>query len=86
MTVCPNQTSVGYHYDGGFAEYTIADAGSLATAAQLEIADHAGTVIAIVTGIPFAAGAQSAVWDGKINQGANNGQWIGPTASAIAND
>jgi L-iditol 2-dehydrogenase len=23
MTVCPNQTSVGYHYDGGFAEYLI---------------------------------------------------------------
>ena len=21
MTVCPNQTSMGYHYDGGFAEY-----------------------------------------------------------------
>ncbi len=23
MTVCPNQESIGYHYDGGFAEYTI---------------------------------------------------------------
>jgi L-iditol 2-dehydrogenase len=23
MPVCPNQTSVGYHYDGGFAEYLI---------------------------------------------------------------
>ena len=23
MQVCPNQTSVGYHYDGGFAEYLI---------------------------------------------------------------
>jgi L-iditol 2-dehydrogenase len=23
MTVCPNQTSVGYHYDGGFAEYLV---------------------------------------------------------------
>jgi L-iditol 2-dehydrogenase len=22
-TVCPNQTSVGYHYDGGFAEYLV---------------------------------------------------------------
>jgi L-iditol 2-dehydrogenase len=21
MTVCPNQESIGYHYDGGFAEY-----------------------------------------------------------------
>ena len=23
MTVCPNQTSMGYQYDGGFAEYMI---------------------------------------------------------------
>ncbi|RZS39223.1 L-iditol 2-dehydrogenase [Herbihabitans rhizosphaerae] len=23
MSVCPNQTSVGYHYDGGFAEYLV---------------------------------------------------------------
>ncbi|MGH3760588.1 zinc-dependent dehydrogenase [Actinophytocola sp.] len=23
MTVCPNQTSMGYHYDGGFAEYLV---------------------------------------------------------------
>jgi L-iditol 2-dehydrogenase len=23
MTVCPNQTSVGYHYDGGFAEFLV---------------------------------------------------------------
>ncbi|GAB1513940.1 zinc-dependent dehydrogenase [Actinophytocola sp. KF-1] len=23
MQVCPNQTSVGYHYDGGFAEYLV---------------------------------------------------------------
>ncbi len=23
MTVCPNQTSVGYHYEGGFAEYLV---------------------------------------------------------------
>ena len=23
MTVCPNQTSIGYHYDGGFAEYLV---------------------------------------------------------------
>ena len=22
-SVCPNQTSMGYHYDGGFAEYTV---------------------------------------------------------------
>jgi L-iditol 2-dehydrogenase len=29
-TVCPNQTSMGYHYDGGFAEYMIVPAGVLA--------------------------------------------------------
>jgi L-iditol 2-dehydrogenase len=23
MTICPNQTSVGYHYDGGFAQYLV---------------------------------------------------------------
>jgi L-iditol 2-dehydrogenase len=26
MTVCPNQESMGYHYDGGFAEYMIVPA------------------------------------------------------------
>jgi L-iditol 2-dehydrogenase len=26
MTVCPNQESIGYHYDGGFAEYMIVPA------------------------------------------------------------
>jgi L-iditol 2-dehydrogenase len=30
MPVCPNQTSVGYHYDGGFAEYLIVPAAVLA--------------------------------------------------------
>jgi L-iditol 2-dehydrogenase len=30
MSVCPNQTSVGYHYDGGFAEYLIVPAAVLA--------------------------------------------------------
>jgi L-iditol 2-dehydrogenase len=29
MTVCPNQTSVGYHYDGGFAEYLVVPAAVL---------------------------------------------------------
>jgi L-iditol 2-dehydrogenase len=28
-TVCPNQTSVGYHYDGGFAEYLMVPASVL---------------------------------------------------------
>ncbi|MGH3878127.1 MAG: zinc-dependent dehydrogenase [Actinophytocola sp.] len=30
MTVCPNQTSVGYHYDGGFAEFLVVPAAVLA--------------------------------------------------------
>jgi L-iditol 2-dehydrogenase len=30
MTVCPNQESMGYHYDGGFAEYLIVPAKVLA--------------------------------------------------------
>jgi L-iditol 2-dehydrogenase len=30
MTVCPNQTSVGYHYDGGFADYLIVPVAVLA--------------------------------------------------------
>lgn len=29
-TVCPNQTSVGYHYDGGFAEYLVVPSAVLA--------------------------------------------------------
>ncbi|MDQ1615143.1 MAG: L-iditol 2-dehydrogenase, partial [Actinomycetota bacterium] len=30
LTVCPNQESIGYHYDGGFAEYMIVPAKVLA--------------------------------------------------------
>jgi D-arabinose 1-dehydrogenase-like Zn-dependent alcohol dehydrogenase len=30
MTVCPNQTSIGYDYDGGFAEYMVVPAKVLA--------------------------------------------------------
>jgi L-iditol 2-dehydrogenase len=30
MTVCPNQTSMGYHYDGGFAEFMVVPAAVLA--------------------------------------------------------
>ncbi len=30
MTICPNQTSVGYHYDGGFAEHLVVPAAVLA--------------------------------------------------------
>jgi hypothetical protein len=30
MTVCPNQESMGYHYEGGFAEYLVVPAKVLA--------------------------------------------------------
>ncbi len=30
MTVCPNQESMGYHYDGGFAEFMVVPAKVLA--------------------------------------------------------
>jgi L-iditol 2-dehydrogenase len=39
MTVCPNQVSMGYHYDGGFAEYTIVPARVLAVAGLNRIPD-----------------------------------------------
>ncbi len=32
MTVCPNQESIGYHYDGGFAEFMIVPTAVLAVA------------------------------------------------------
>lgn len=44
MTVCPNQESMGYHYDGGFAEYMIIPAKVLAV----------NGVNAIPSGVGFA--------------------------------
>ncbi|EHR51775.1 theronine dehydrogenase-like Zn-dependent dehydrogenase [Saccharomonospora marina XMU15] len=38
-TVCPNQTSVGYHYDGGFAEFLIVPRQVLAVAGLNRIPD-----------------------------------------------
>ena len=42
MTVCPNQTSVGYHYDGGFAEYLIVPRAVLAVDGLNRIPDGVG--------------------------------------------
>ena len=42
MTVCPNQESMGYHYDGGFAEYMIVPAKVLAVDGLNRIPDGVG--------------------------------------------
>jgi L-iditol 2-dehydrogenase len=44
MTICPNQESIGYHYDGGFAEYMVVPAKVLAV----------DGVNRIPAGLPFA--------------------------------
>jgi L-iditol 2-dehydrogenase len=42
MTVCPNQESMGYHYDGGFAERMVVPAKVLAVAGLHRIPDGLG--------------------------------------------
>ncbi|MBB6346814.1 L-iditol 2-dehydrogenase [Nonomuraea muscovyensis] len=42
LTVCPNQESMGYHYDGGFAEYMIVPAKVLAVDGVNAIPDGVG--------------------------------------------
>ncbi|MBG0833188.1 alcohol dehydrogenase catalytic domain-containing protein [Planomonospora sp. ID67723] len=42
MTVCPNQESMGYHYDGGFAEYMVVPAKVLAVDGVNRIPDEVG--------------------------------------------
>jgi L-iditol 2-dehydrogenase len=42
MTVCPNQESMGYHYDGGFAEYMVVPAKVLAVEGLNRIPDGVG--------------------------------------------
>ncbi|WP_248960222.1 zinc-dependent dehydrogenase [Sphaerisporangium perillae] len=42
QTVCPNQESMGYHYDGGFAEYTIVPGKVLAVDGLNRIPDGVG--------------------------------------------
>ncbi|GAA2908487.1 zinc-dependent dehydrogenase [Streptosporangium fragile] len=42
MTVCPNQESMGYHYDGGFAEYMVVPAKVLAVDGLNRVPDGVG--------------------------------------------
>jgi L-iditol 2-dehydrogenase len=42
LTVCPNQESMGYHYDGGFAEYMVVPAKVLAVGGLHRIQDTLG--------------------------------------------
>jgi L-iditol 2-dehydrogenase len=42
LTVCPDQESMGYHYDGGFAEYTVVPAKVLAVDGLNRIPDGVG--------------------------------------------
>jgi L-iditol 2-dehydrogenase len=49
MTVCPNQESMGYQYDGGFAEYMIVPAKVLAVGGLNRIPDGTGFAEASVT-------------------------------------
>src|SRR3989440_8471959 len=42
MTVCPNQESIGYHYDGAFAEYCVVPAKVLAVDGLNRIPDGVG--------------------------------------------
>jgi L-iditol 2-dehydrogenase len=42
MTICPNQTSVGYHYEGGFAEYLVVPRQVLAVDGLNRIPDGVG--------------------------------------------
>jgi L-iditol 2-dehydrogenase len=49
MTVCPNQESMGYHYDGGFAEYLVVPAKVLAVDGVNRIPDGLDFAAASVT-------------------------------------
>ncbi len=49
MTVCPNQESIGYHYDGGFAEYMAVPAKVLAVGGLHRIPTHVSYAEASVT-------------------------------------
>src|SRR5262245_66215385 len=42
LTVCPNQESIGYHYDGGFARYMVVPAKVLAVGGLHRIPDSLG--------------------------------------------
>jgi len=53
-----------------------------ATAAQLEVRDRGGTLLARIAGIPFATGANTYTWDGRTNQG--TARFATPHDSALA--
>lgn len=48
-TICPNQESMGYHYDGGFAEYMVVPAKVLAVRGVTRIPDGVDVVSASIT-------------------------------------
>src|SRR3990170_3781006 len=49
MTICPNQTSVGYHYEGGFAEFLVVPQAVLAVDGMNRIPDGVSFAEASVT-------------------------------------
>ncbi|HEX4701370.1 MAG TPA: zinc-dependent dehydrogenase [Pseudonocardiaceae bacterium] len=49
QTVCPDQESMGYHYDGGFAEYMIVPAKVLAVGGLNRIPNHVSYIEASIT-------------------------------------
>jgi L-iditol 2-dehydrogenase len=49
QTICPNQESMGYHYDGGFAEYMVVPAKVLAVDGVHRIPDGVDYVSASIT-------------------------------------
>jgi L-iditol 2-dehydrogenase len=49
QTICPNQVSMGYHYDGGFAEYMVVPANVLAVDGVHRIPDGLDYVSASIT-------------------------------------
>ncbi len=49
QTICPNQVSMGYHYDGGFAEYMVVPANVLAVDGVHRIPDGVDYVSASIT-------------------------------------
>jgi L-iditol 2-dehydrogenase len=49
QTICPNQVSMGYHYDGGFAEYMVVPANVLAVDGVHRIPDELDHVSASIT-------------------------------------
>ena len=65
MTICPNQTSMGYQYPGGFAEYMIVPRQVLAVDGVNRVPDHVSAAEASVTEpLACALNAQELAWVG----------------------